>query len=84
MRSVRRREALSTLVFVSAVAGGTVLRNLGPPSMEVVLSFGLAALLFLVTEELLREAHEEKESAWATAMSYAGFLLSLVIGMKLS
>ena len=51
--------------------------------MEAVLSFGLAALLYLVTEELLREAHEERESAIGTAMFFLGFLIFLVIGMTL-
>ena len=52
-------------------------------AMEVVLSFGLAALLYLVTEELLREAHEERETTLATATFFAGFLAFLVIGMVL-
>jgi ZIP family zinc transporter len=70
-------------VFVTAVLGATVLSGLTGGAMEVVLSFGLAALLYLVTEELLREAHEEKETAIGTAMFFAGFLLFLVIGMTL-
>lgn len=75
--------ALGLLVFVSAVLGATVLRGLSGGAMEVVLSFGLAALLYLVTEELLREAHEERETALGTAMFFVGFLAFLVIGMTL-
>ncbi len=75
--------ALGTLVFLSAVLGGTVLRNLTGGAMEIVLSFGAAALLYLVTEELLREAHEEHETPIATAMFFVGFLAFLVIGMTL-
>jgi ZIP family zinc transporter len=75
--------ALGMLVFVSAVLGATVLRGLTGGAMEVVLSFGLAALLYLVTEELLREAHEERETALGTAMFFVGFLAFLVIGMTL-
>jgi ZIP family zinc transporter len=75
--------ALGLLVFVSAILGATVLRGLTGGAMEVVLSFGLAALLYLVTEELLREAHEERETTLATAMFFAGFLAFLVIGMTL-
>jgi ZIP family zinc transporter len=75
--------ALGALVFLSAVAGATVLSGLPAGAMEVVLSFGAAALLYLVTEELLREAHEEHESTSGTAMFFAGFLLFLVIGMTL-
>ena len=74
---------LGMLVFVSAVLGATVLSGLTGGAMEVVLSFGLAALLYLVTEELLREAHEERESSTATAMFFLGFLAFLVVGMTL-
>jgi ZIP family zinc transporter len=75
--------ALGTLVFVSAVLGATVLRGLSGGAMEIVLSFGLAALLYLVTEELLREAHEERETSLGTAMFFVGFLAFLMIGMIL-
>jgi ZIP family zinc transporter len=47
---------LGALVFLTAVAGATVLSRLPAGAMEVVLSFSAAALLYLVTEELLREA----------------------------
>lgn len=75
--------ALGSLVFVSAVLGATVLSGLTGGAMEAVLSFGLAALLYLVTEELLREAHEERETATGTAMFFVGFLIFLVVGMTL-
>ena len=55
----------------------------GPKASEIVLSFGAAALLYLVTAELLREAHEERESASATALFFVGFLAFLVVGMTL-
>ena len=41
------------------------------------LSFGLIALLYLVTEELLVEAHETPDKPWVTAMFFIGFLLLL-------
>lgn len=75
--------ALGSLVFVTAVAGATVLHDLRGGAMEIVLSFGLAALLYLVTEELLREAHEERETTAGTAMFFVGFLAFLMIGMTL-
>ena len=75
--------SLGTLVFVSAVAGATVLSGLRGGAMEIVLSFGAAALLYLVTDELLREAHEERETTAGTAMFFVGFLAFLVIGMTL-
>lgn len=75
--------ALGSLVLVSAVLGATVLSRLSGGLMEVVLSFGVAALLYLVTEELLREAHEERETTTGTIMFFTGFLVFLVIGMTL-
>jgi len=75
--------ALGSLVFVSAVVGATMLAGLQGGAMEIVLSFGAAALLYLVTEELLREAHEQRETPLATMMFFIGFLAFLVIGMTL-
>ncbi|OQP58950.1 transporter [Niastella vici] len=72
---------LSIIFFTSAVLGATLLHNLSDSAMEVVLSFGLSALLFLVTEELLIEAHEEKEAVWHTAAFFTGFLVFLILGM---
>lgn len=46
-----------------------------------MLSFGAAALLSLVTEELRVEAHEEPETPLLTAMFFVGFVLLLVIEM---
>ena len=43
------------------------------------LSFGLMALLYLVTEELLVEAHEKPDSALISAMFFVGFLGLLVM-----
>ena len=75
--------AMGSLVFVSAVAGATVLGGMRDGAMEIVLSFGAAALLYLVTNELLREAHEERESVGGTAMFFIGFLAFLIVGMTL-
>ena len=71
---------LSVVFFVSALLGATLLHNLSHMAIEVVLSFGLSALLFLVTEELLTEAHEEKESIWHTSAFFRGFLLFVIFG----
>ncbi|HVI44644.1 MAG TPA: ZIP family metal transporter [Chitinophaga sp.] len=86
-QGMRRRKTigliavLALLFFISAVLGATLLHNLSDKAMEIVLSFGLSALLFLVTEELLKEAHEEKETIWHTSSFFLGFLIFLVLGM---
>jgi ZIP family zinc transporter len=73
--------ALGGLFFIGAVLGITLLSGLSQEWLELVLSFGLAALLFLVIEELLTEAHEEKETLLQTSMFFIGFLIFLLIGM---
>ncbi|MDF7815533.1 MULTISPECIES: transporter [Hymenobacter] len=71
----------SLMLLVGAGIGTTVLRGATGNLLEIVLSFGLAALLFLVTEELLTEAHEETETPLLTLAFFIGFLLFLLLGM---
>ncbi|TDN37245.1 transporter [Hymenobacter sp. UV11] len=80
-RTVGIVAGLSALLVVGASVGITVLQGASDNVMELVLSFGLAALLFLVTEELLTEAHEEPESPWLTSAFFLGFLVFLLLGM---
>jgi ZIP family zinc transporter len=80
-RALRILGGLLGVFVASAVAGTLLLAHLSGHALVFVLAFGSAALLFLVTEELLVEAHEEKETAWMTATFFAGFLLFLVIGV---
>ena len=55
-----------------------------PAAWQVVaFSFGLIALLYLVTEELLTEAHEKPETAWGAAMFFVGFLALTVIDLMM-
>ena len=44
-----------------------------------LLSFGLMALLYLVIEELLVEAHEREEPTWVTSLFFVGFLFLLLL-----
>jgi ZIP family zinc transporter len=51
-----------------------------PPAVITgFLSFGLIALLYLVTEELLVEAHEKPDSPLISAMFFVGFLSLLLL-----
>jgi zinc transporter ZupT len=72
---------LAVLVLLWAVASAAVLSPLPSTLQMGVLSFGVAALLYLVTEELLVEAHEVAETMWAAALFFVGFLLFLVLGL---
>jgi len=44
-------------------------------------SLGLAALSYLVTEELLHEAHQLPDNALISATSLLVFLMFLILGM---
>jgi zinc transporter, ZIP family len=80
-KSLITTTSLALLIVFGAALGDTVLRSVSGKVMETLLSFGLAALLFLVTEELLVEAHEVPETPLITSSFFAGFLLFLVLGM---
>ncbi len=80
-RTVAITGSFGLLFVAGALAGSTVLHGVSRHTLALVLSFGLAALLYLVTEELLTEAHEVPETPVATAMFFAGFLVFLVLGM---
>ncbi len=53
--------------------------TLPAPILTGFFAFGLVALLYLVTEELLVEAHETPDRPWVTAMFFAGFLILMVL-----
>jgi len=73
--------AIACLMVVGAVLGRVFLADASVHVLAGLLSFGCAALLFLVTEELLIEAHESADNALTTAMFFAGFLTFLLLGM---
>lgn len=74
---------LGIVFLIGAVAGLFLLHNAPDKVMEFILSFGAAALMYLVTEELLVEAHEEKDSPFYTALFFGGFLIFLILGIIL-
>lgn len=80
-RALTIAAALAGALLVGAGVGVMLLGSASQHVLAVVLAFGCAALLFLATEELLVEAHESGESAFGTAMFFAGFLIFLIIGM---
>lgn len=53
--------------------------SLSPVVIAGFLSFGLMALLYLVTEELLVEAHEKPDSPLISAFFFIGFLALLTL-----
>ena len=70
---------LCVLVFGSTLLSAALLGGISSGFLEVILAFGLAALLFLVTEELLVDAHESEQNPWLTAAFFGGFLLFMLL-----
>jgi ZIP family zinc transporter len=84
-RGVGRRKAatVSALLGVATAAGALLsallLGDANKSVLAGVLAFGAAALLYLVVEELLVEAHEQAETAVLSAAFFLGFLILFVL-----
>ncbi len=81
----RSRAAIICIVLglataVGAIGGAALLGDASAAVLAGVLAFGSAALLYLAVEELLVEAHEERETPVLGAMFFIGFLLIYVLG----
>jgi len=71
---------LSLLILAGATIGGTLLQGIHGSGLEGITAFAVAALLYLVTEELLVEAHKgEQDTAFSTAMFFVGFLIVIIL-----
>ena len=72
---------LSGAIFIFAVLGYYILSASSTTAIAVALAFSAAALLYLVTEELLIEAHEQEERPYSMLVLFAGFILFWVISL---
>lgn len=70
---------LAALLVTGAVLGGLLVSVIAGTTLTLLLAVGTVALLYLVVEELLVEAHEGTETSVAIAMFFAAFLLLLLI-----
>jgi len=69
-----------TLLFpLSAVGAYFFLKGLSGNALTAAVSFAVAALLYLVVEELLVDAHEGEDTPWVTALFFLGFLVIFII-----
>lgn len=66
-------------IVLGALTGGAIPTD-SANVISLVLGFGISALLYLVFEELMSEAHEVEDKAATTAMFFLGFLVPLVLG----
>ena len=71
--------AVIALMLPLGAATATPVALLPPVLIDGFLSFGLMALLYLVTEELLVEAHEKPDTPLISSMFFFGFLGLLLI-----
>ncbi len=70
---------LAVCVLIGAAGGWAVITWLPHQWLNGILAFGVAALLYLVTEELLVEAHEVDETPLITSAFFIGFLCILLL-----
>ena len=66
--------ALGAALFASAILGYYILSKAPHATVAVALAFSAAALLYLVTEELLIEAHQHEERSYSMLVLFAGFI----------
>ena len=78
VRIVAITVGIAMLLPIGAALASPV-ATLPPAVIAGFLSFGLMALLYLVTEELLVEAHEKPDSPLISAMFFIGFLGLLLV-----
>ena len=81
VRKIGTTAGLGILLLIGATAGTVLLAGVSGPVLTIVLAFGAAALLYLVTEELLLEAHEVSETPASTSLFFVGFLIIFVLDM---
>lgn len=77
-RTVGTTAAIALLLPLGAAVGMPV-ASMSGSLLNACFAFGLVAWLYLVTEELLVEAHEVEERPVTAAMFFVGFLLLVVL-----
>lgn len=78
-RAVAACSGVALLLAAGTGVGAVALSGASADVLGVMLGFGAVALMYLVTEELLTEAHEVAETSWATALFFVGFLVYLLV-----
>jgi zinc transporter, ZIP family len=71
--------ALALLTVLGTALGVVALGGASAPLFAGVLAFGAVAFMYLATEELLVQAHEEGETAIGSVGFFVGFLIYLVL-----
>lgn len=78
-RSLAITGGIALLQLAGAIAAAFLLADVPKTTLAVVLSFGAAALIYLIAEELLVENIQAEESIFSTVTLFGGFLVLLVL-----
>jgi ZIP family zinc transporter len=70
---------IAILLLIGAFGASFFLADASKATLAVVLSFGAAALIYLIAEELLVENIEAEESIFSTVTLFSGFLALLIL-----
>jgi zinc transporter, ZIP family len=70
---------IALLLLVGAFTAGFLLVDASEATLAMVLSFGAAALIYLIAEELLVENVQAEESLFSTVTLFSGFLALLIL-----
>jgi zinc transporter, ZIP family len=69
---------LGLMILVGASAGYTA-AGASPRVLAAILGIGVSSLLYLVTEDLLLEAHDTEDTPLVTATFFVGFLIPILL-----
>lgn len=72
---------ISLAPLVGGLCGYFLGGVLGPGALEATLALAVAVFLFMAAEELLKEAHETKETPLGTSLFFLAFLCLLLLDM---
>jgi ZIP family zinc transporter len=78
VKAIATMGGLGLMILLGATAGYASV-GASPPVLAAILGFGVSALLYLVTEDLLLEAHATSDTPAITATFFLGFLIPLVL-----
>jgi zinc transporter, ZIP family len=78
-QSLAATSGIAILLAVGAFGAGLFLADASGAVLAVVLSFGAAALIYLIAEELLVENVQAEESIYSTITLFMGFLALLIL-----
>ena len=81
--ALRKALLLALPVVPAAAVGALLLASAGEALRQGLMGFAVAVMLYLVTEALMKEAHETEETPAATAAFFGGFLILVLLELAI-